>query len=443
MLLKGPPSEASEYSLFFFEDCCNALTDTRTPTHISPYHIIAFGDLGCIMPRPYLSGAWSNGSATSASSIPTRSHRSDLSGHSGRTQYTNATSYSYTKPIVKHYDTDQTEHHNDELSQCEHVQDIDPRASSDTYASTTVSEREEPQTSKLRPLARQTCYQADALGCTPSEFAELFPSTKRILIQHDDTTPDGNLNLRADTEVTVRKGHKVKLTLFHLRMYDLAERQFSLRRYQRQPGREVCNSKRKYVKPAAKEIRPAPAPRKPSFGVSFPKINFRKALGAKPRLQHSRQDKGDDVDENSEVTGPQPDVEATVPTDNIRIEFSNYAQVELNRDCRNDNSVYDFEYWGETYSWRRSVYKDGSETVFSLEMVNLTTGVCLAHVTPDKLSEKQRRKEAVQGGWIPPCSMRIMGEDVSSDLGDVLIATGLISLTDDCIRRHWQEAHRS
>ncbi|KAI1618163.1 hypothetical protein EDD36DRAFT_23736 [Exophiala viscosa] len=395
------------------------------------------------MPRPYLSRAWSKGSAVSTSSISARSHSSDLSGHSGRTQYTNATSYSYTKPIVKHYDTDRTEYHDDEPSQGEHEQGIDPRASSDTYASTTVSEKETPQTSNLWPLLRQTCYQPDALGCTPSEFAELFPSTRRILIQHDDTTPDGNLNLRADTEMTVRKGHKVKLTLFHFRMYDLAERHFSLRRYQRQSGREVCSSKRKYVKPSAKPIRPAAPPRKSSFGVSFPKINFRKALTAKSASQKPQEDKGDDVDEISEVCGPRPDVEATVPTDNIRIEFSNYAQVELNRDPRNDKSVYDFEYWGETYSWRRRVYKDGSETVFSLEMFHSTTGACLAHITPDKLSEKQRRKEAVHGGWIPSCSMRIMEEDISSDLGDVLIATGLISLTDDCIRRHWQEAHRS
>ncbi|KAK4942281.1 hypothetical protein LTR10_017887 [Elasticomyces elasticus] len=378
------------------------------------------------MPRPSSSRAWSKGSAPSASSVSTRTH-------------------SYTKPVVKPHDeeTCQTQQTDHEPSQFEHEHDVDPRASCDTYASTTISEKESRQTSSLWPLARQTCYKPDALGCTPSEFAKLFPSTRRILIQHDDTTPDGNLNIRVDTEMTLRKGHKVKLTLFHLRMYDLAERKFSLRRYQRQSGREVCSSTRKYVKPAAKSTRSTAAPRKLSFEVSFPKLKFRKALVARPQPQNTPEDKGEDADEETEVCGPRSGIEATVPTDNIRIEFSNYAQVELSRNPRNDSSVYDFEYWGETYSWRHNVYKDGSETVFSLEMVNLTTGRCLALITSDKLSEKQRRKEAVQGGWIPPCSMRIMEEEVSIDLGDVLIATGLISLTDDCIRRHWHEAHRS
>lgn len=392
------------------------------------------------MPRPYLSPAWSSGSGTSASSVSTRSHQSNLSGHSGQTQYTNATSYSYQKPIVKHHDHCHAPHLDDEPSRFEPKLAITPRTSSDTYASTIASEKESPATSNQWPLARQICYQPDALACTPAEFAELFPSTRRILIQHDDSTPDGNLNLRADTELTLGKGHKVKVTLFHLRMYDLAERKFSLRRYQRQSGREVCSSKRKYVKPLP---RPTLAPKKHSFGVSFTKLNFKKAFAVKPRLQDSQVDKDDAADEDIEVCTPQSDVEATIPTDHIRIEFSNYAQVELRRGRRSDGSVYDFEYWGETYSWRRTVYRDGTEMVFSLEMVNLTTGNCLAHITPDQLSQRQSRKEAVQGGWIPPCSMRIIDKEVSSDLGDVVIATGLISLTDDRIRRHWHEAHRS
>jgi hypothetical protein len=39
--------------------------------------------------------------------------------------------------------------------------------------------------------------------------------------------------------------------------------------------------------------------------------------------------------------------------------------------------------------------------------------------------------------------MRVTEKGVSGDLGDVIIATGLMALTDDCIRGHWREAHRS
>jgi len=388
------------------------------------------------MPRKSAAPVWSKGSCTSASSTSTRSHGSS---RSSQTQYTNITSYSYSNPAQKHHDTCEEYEVFDESPIHEHEDHVDPRASTDTYASSVASLKETSRRPSLCPLPRRVCYQPDAIATTPPEFGELFPSTRRLLIQHDDTTPDGNLNLRVDTELTVSKGQKVKVTLFHLRMYDLAERQFSLRRYQRQSGREVCNSKRKYVKPTPQ---PLPPPKKRTLSAAFREMSL-KTLTGKPRTKVLPEVHPEDSDDDFDLFAAPKDAEATIPTDTIRFEFSNYAQVELRRIKRGEGNKYDFEYWGEKYSWRRTVFEDGPESVFSLELVNLATGACVAHITPDRLSPRQRTQELAQGGWVPPCSMRILEKNISSDLGDVIVAMGLIALTDDCIRRTWNEPHRS
>ncbi|KAJ9609697.1 hypothetical protein H2200_006025 [Cladophialophora chaetospira] len=394
------------------------------------------------MPRHTLTRAWSKGSATSNSSSSDRSSsKSSRSVQSSHTAYTNITSYSDAKPIEKYAAR---------YEECDVVdvpEDLgdkqeDPRASTATYASTTASDSEA-DTSKapsLCPLMRHICYEPDAHATSPAEFGELFPSTRRILIQHDDTTPDGNLNLRLDTELTVSKGHKVKLTLFHLRMYDLAERQFSLRRYQRQSGREVCSSKRKYLRPVAKSS--SPLPRRRSISSTLTKMNL-KSLKGKTRPRTAPEMELDaESDDDLDLFAAQLDVKATIPTDAVKLEFSNYAQVEIER-VKKGGSKYDFEYWGERYCWRRSIYLDESELVFSFELVNLASGACIAHITPDKLSQRQSRQEAAQRSWVPPCSMRLTEKNISNDLGDVIVATGLLALVDDCIKRHWHEPHRS
>lgn len=391
------------------------------------------------MPRRTPERPWSTGSSTSASSTSTRSHETHHSSLSSHTQYTTNTSYSDKKPIVKHYNNHEACEIFDEPKSIHDDPEIDPRASSETYDSTDSFQDESSKPPSLCPLMRSICYHPDAIATTPVEFGELFPSTRRLLIQHDDTTPDGNLNLRLDTELTISRGQKVKLTLFHLRMYDLAERQFSLRRYQRQSGREVCNSKRKYLKPDTKS---SPAPRKRPLSNALAKMNLKSLTGRpRPKTAHEIEDEesGDDLD----LFAAQAHVKATIPTDSVRLEFSNYAQVELLRCERGDGKVYDFEYWGERYTWRRNVYQDESELVFSFELVNLASGTCVAHITPDRLSQRQSRREAAQGSWVPPCSMRITEKQITNDLGDVIVATGLLTLVDDCIKRHWREPHRS
>lgn len=251
------------------------------------------------------------------------------------------------------------------------------------------------------------------------------------MIQHDDSTADGNMNLRIDTDVTTRSGRRRKMTLFHLRMQDLAERKFSLRRYWRNSGREVASAKRKYVKPLP-----------PGIQAYRPGM-FRSSTAPCPkRPLPQRQDSGyesdeeeDDFMEKLQALTIAHDIKATIPTDSIRLEFSNYAQVILEPVCRGDKKQYDFEYWGENYTWRKRALRDGSEIIHSFELINVKTHQKVASIVPDALSPEESEFEASQGAWVPACSMRLLQKEISDDLGDVIVATGLIALTDDCIPR--------
>jgi hypothetical protein len=67
----------------------------------------------------------------------------------------------------------------------------DGRTSVETYASTEPSEADNDELAfKLWDLAEDEC-RSDAIPATPTDFAELFPSARRLLISHDDSTLDG------------------------------------------------------------------------------------------------------------------------------------------------------------------------------------------------------------------------------------------------------------
>ena len=81
-----------------------------------------------------------------------------------------------------------------------------PRSSVETYASTVPSEEEllddVPEYAVPEYTARP--YTSQAIAATPTDFSELFPSCRRLAIRHDDSTIDGNMNLRVDTPVSIR-----------------------------------------------------------------------------------------------------------------------------------------------------------------------------------------------------------------------------------------------
>lgn len=77
-----------------------------------------------------------------------------------------------------------------------------PRSSVGTYASTVEDDDAAGLPEYEVPEYTQP-YAPTAVAATPSDFSELFPSHRRLTVRHDDSTIDGNMNLRIDTEVTM------------------------------------------------------------------------------------------------------------------------------------------------------------------------------------------------------------------------------------------------
>ncbi|CAJ2513738.1 Uu.00g018570.m01.CDS01 [Anthostomella pinea] len=339
-----------------------------------------------------------------------------------------------------------------------------PRSSVETYSSqASIAELEELERMESvdyseippMPVYRHEIEETDVRPSTPEDFARLFPTTSKFSIRHDDFTSDGNMNLRVDTVVSGRR--KRTIQLFHLRMHDLSKREFSLRRYCRDSGREVCNSKRKYVEPTS--------PSRPHIHQSV--SSAVKNLAGRPTLSRlptagsllsaiSRPGTSLSPVEADEFTGGfthTSDVDNTpkarsLPTSAIKLEFSNYARVDIDRRGSKNAKRYEFEWWNSKYAWRRVVDQLTGAVSFHLLMDgNHRTPV--AHIVPDTRSPDQVAADEHAGGWVPPCHMWFSDETLFDDdddevrfktgFADVVVATGLLALVDDCIKQRWQQ----
>lgn len=302
----------------------------------------------------------------------------------------------------------------------------DPRDSASTYASTTHSAAD--ITPEEQPLYevddRREAFPTDALASTPSSFAGLFPSSRRLLIRHDDATIDGNMNLRVDTVVPTRGGYQQDVILFHLRMYDLFSRKFSLRRYCRDSGREVCHSSRKEV---SSHDRRRPGSRRSWSSVlaSFrPGSSGHASPGTDGDLKrpHSRYESGNQPRFEWDGTDEKAlDREKTAPAlaDTILMEFSNYAHVELRRRGTGSTKRYEYEYWSTKYQWRRECRKQGDLRELSYRLVDMRTSRTIAHLVPEILTPLETIEEESKGGWVPPSSLWISDPSVYGRMPDV------------------------
>lgn len=372
--------------------------------------------------------------ASSTRSTQKSSCDTTFSRASHHTDQTNITSYSQQDSIKRH--SSRISHKQTQAQKADSFQDEGLGRSSassvNTYASTEASDEDISSTTRCSfPKERRKCFDPDAIPSTPADFAELFPTARRIMIQHDDSTPDGNMNLRVDTDVITTSGRRRKMTLFHLKMKDLQERQFSLRRYCRSSGREVASCKRQYVKPLPSGVKST----KSGFSQSPTASASKRPIPERQDSGYHSEDEDDEFMESLQALSFAQGLKATIPTDSIRLEFSNYAQVVVEPRISGHKKQYDFEYWGEYYTWRKRSLRDGDEHIKSYELVNLKNSKNVASIVPDALSPEEIKFETSQGAWIPASSMRILQKDISDDLGDVIIATGLIALTDDCIPR--------
>ncbi|KOS20553.1 hypothetical protein ESCO_005356 [Escovopsis weberi] len=295
---------------------------------------------------------------------------------------------------------------------------------------------------------------ASVRSSDPDSFAHLFPSMARLSIRHDERTADGNMNLRVDTIVpdpSSRRRRPIAIQLFHLRMHDLARRDFSLRRYCRDSGREVCNSKGATPR--------NPNDPRPGFQQSVTtairsmKTSFRRSTNSgggspvaggspdprRPSLNSNGSWKclsaADAADENADDATKLP-AQRPIPANTIKLEFSNYARVEI---VRHRHKAYEFEWWGHRYAWRRVVDK-GCLGKIAYHLIRDNQGPPVAVIVPEGRSPTQIEADNNAGSWIPPCHMWINDRsiiEVMTDIADVVVATGLMALVDDCIRQRW------
>lgn len=301
------------------------------------------------------------------------------------------------------------------------------RSSVDTYASTSeeeladefddVPEYDVPQYNH-EPVLH------DAIPTTARDFADLFPTSKRISIRHDDSTIDGNMNLRIDTQLEGHRGQKQNYTLFHLRMHDLRTREFSLRRYCRESGREVCHSIRKYKAPAS-ERRPVLQRASTALAGLMHKPESRPSTAAGLKRSDSgyesiRNAVKEDDDDSRPKTAGYSRGRALMPTNTVKLEYSNYAHIDVKRRGAKGNKKYAFEYWGHDYSWKRMVDKSLDHESVSYYLVRADNEKePLAHISPLRLTRDQAHAEAAMGGWIPPCYMRITDEEILASTSDI------------------------
>jgi hypothetical protein len=339
-----------------------------------------------------------------------------------------------------------------------------PRSSTETYDSSAASDMELDRDIEMDsyedyqeipplPIYRREVVDPNVRASTPQEFAKLFPSMNRLSIRHDEFTPDGNMNLRVDTIAPGRR--RLPMQLFHLRMYDLNKREFSLRRYCRDSGREVCNSKRKYVE-APTESRPRlqrsvssafkslsnrPAFQRTASGNSLFGSSKSSKAEKRPASSSSSWDGDDEFNDyfSQSLSLDRKHKPRPVPSNSIKLEFSNYARVDVSRRGGKNSKRYEFEWWGHKYHWKRVTEKHLNVVSFHLLRDGSNTPV--AHIVPETRSPNQVLADENAGGWVPPCYMWISDKsviDAMTDVADVVVATGLMALVDDCIKERWQ-----
>ena len=303
-----------------------------------------------------------------------------------------------------------------------------PSESIESCTSTVECESEILESESEDATSEHIPSRSEAIPATASDFSALFPSNRRLLVRHDYSMQDCNMNIRVDTKARMN-GEVVDMTLFHLRLYDLPKREFSLRRYWRNSGREVCSSSNRHSSVITQQ-RP---------GVSRSLSNALHHIRLKPQASSGsvfERDYSGHASMHSEEIDPHKagvSTDRATSDDRIKLEFSNYAQLLLKR----RNKQYEYDYWGVRYIWRLSASRSPS---FSLTRAGSESPI--ACIVPEGLSPLELDHEHERGGWIPPHSLTLLDNHVISsphrkDTADAIVASGLVALVDATIRTHF------
>ena len=250
-------------------------------------------------------------------------------------------------------------------------------------------------------------------------FSSLFPSCETLFLNHDQGVDDSHMTLSIATATSQGLGPRVQL--FYMKMNDLKKRDFSLRRYHRTSGREVCRTSRVF----RKIVRKRPRVRR-SISNSVSSIHsMSSGRGGLSGSQTSSQSGAESPSGwsdysvasnlNTNSKRPRRTSSSPEPTNHIAIDFSDHTHVELSRTGIGRVRNYDFEYWGSKYRWRRTRRKReslGTELRYSLR--SPPQEQVLAHISIEESLESQQVPNKAKRDWIPQARMRITDKEISS-----------------------------
>lgn len=257
----------------------------------------------------------------------------------------------------------------------------------------------------------------EVAAATPQEFGDLFPSSRKISIRHDDTTFDGNFNLTLETSVSLRDGTSLVLTMFHLKMQDLERRMMSFRRYSRYSGREVCNTT---CAPRKAQITKRPTLKK-SFSsalanlkLSMPSKMSVPATPANDEFSEAGDDEDGDEEENESDEEETIEEEAERPdSSEISLDFSNYAHLKLSKRHKKKRPLYEFKYWGTRYTWTVNESVSGSNHGRTYQLLKADSTNVLANIVPQPQTAREAHLEDIKGGWVSPSLFWIDDENIA------------------------------
>lgn len=323
------------------------------------------------------------------------------------------------KGLSSSTDRQQPSHESIKNNACDYA--LDGRTSTETYRSSeeSLEEADGSKESRIEVVDDRNGHPPDVFASNPPRFGRLFPSTRRLLIQHDDTTVDGNMNLRVDTVVFEAHRRQREMILFHLRMHDLRDRKFSLRRYCRDSGREICHSSIKFHQSVTRRrpLSTAFSALRSHYDANSSTTQSLKRLDSGFRSwaesESPCRDRSKDFDEYL------PDKRSPVPTNTIQLDFSSYARVDVKRQGSRGFRHYDFEYWNANYQWRKAVQKYGTSKEISYHLYQSGKSKPIAHIVPERLTSQQACEEGSKGGWVPISSMWISDPSVYEKMSDV------------------------
>jgi hypothetical protein len=283
-----------------------------------------------------------------------------------------------------------------------------------------------PYSSKTRPgfelpETGHAVYPSNGLPATPNDFITLFTQNRRLLIHHDDATSDGNMNLRLDAEVRDSHGRSRKIILFHLQMHDLMGRCFSLTRYCRGSGQQICSSSRKHF--PASILSSASRNAQHSLGHASQQPRIHQAGAISHHKSISGQASARKSNRKQHLLPPKAEV-LSLETDRskldtIQLSFSDHTHINFRKRGLKRSKRYEYEFWGTKYEWRRQIYHRGHVQKVSYHLVNIETSSSIAHITPEPLTAREAQEEEDSGGWVPPCTMQITDRRLFRSLNDV------------------------